>query len=67
MRSKLINLLCCPFCGCKMEMEIIGRDWYRIKPIVWHDDECPIDGSIMDFSQSEPAEEAARLWNMRAT
>lgn len=50
-----------------MKMEIIGRDWYRIKPVVWHDDECPIDGITMDFSQSEPAEEAAILWNMRAT
>lgn len=56
----------CPFCGCKMELVVIGRDWNRIKPVVWHDDECPIDGREFDYSQSEPSSEAIRLWNMRA-
>ena len=56
----------CPFCGCKFIIEKIGRDWWRVKPEVWHDDECPIDEKEFDFSLSMTKEEVIEFMNVRA-
>jgi len=56
----------CPFCGAKMDMQKIGRDWWRVKAEVWHDDECPIDDKEFDYSQSLSAIEVESIWNKRA-
>ena len=55
----------CPFCGCSMKLSIVGRDWFRIEPVVWHLDECPIDDQTFDYSQSSSASDAVDMWNMR--
>jgi hypothetical protein len=56
----------CPFCGCSMELNAVGRDWWRIEPIVWHQDECPIDEQTFDYSQSLEKQEAIEIWNVRS-
>lgn len=55
----------CPFCGCEMELKKVGRDWLRIKPVVWHDEECPLEDRVFDYSQSISPDEVARLWDQR--
>ena len=56
----------CPFCGCSMELNVVGRDWWRIEPIVWHQDECPSDEQSFDYSQSLEKQEAIEIWNVRS-
>lgn len=55
----------CPFCGCDMEIVNVGRDWLRVKPIVFHDDECPIDDQEFDYSLSCTKQEVIEIWNKR--
>ena len=55
----------CPFCGCDMEVVAVGRDWWRVKPIVWHVDECPIDDQEFDYSFSCTKQEIIEVWNKR--
>ena len=56
----------CPFCGCDMEVISVGRDWWRVKPIVWHKDSCPIDDQEFDYSFSCERVEVIEVWNKRA-
>ncbi len=58
----------CPFCGCEMEVVTVGRDWWRIKPIDGHSDECPFDAEHeWDCSQSDPDWKVMHIndWNTR--
>ncbi|AUR83721.1 hypothetical protein NVP1039O_22 [Vibrio phage 1.039.O._10N.286.55.A2] len=58
----------CPFCGCEMEIETIGRDWWRIKPVDGHEDTCPFGESHeWGCSQQSPEwkDEHIADWNNR--
>ena len=57
----------CPFCGCKMIITNVGRDWWRVKAEVWHEDECPIDDQEFDYSFSCSEKEIIDTWNKRST
>lgn len=59
------DLKSCPFCGCSMEVETIGRDWWRIKPIHGHDDLCPMLDNEYNCGQCVPVDEHIDDWNMR--
>ncbi|AUR84047.1 hypothetical protein NVP1047O_33 [Vibrio phage 1.047.O._10N.286.55.F2] len=59
----------CPFCGCDMEIQTVGRDWWRIKPVDGHDDTCPFgENHEWDCSQQKPEwkDEHVADWNKRA-
>ena len=60
-------MLPCPFCGCAMVLDKVGRDWWRIKPEVWHNDDCPIDNKDFDYSLSCSKQEVIDIWNQRAS
>ncbi len=58
----------CPFCDCEMEIESVGRDWWRIKPVDGHEDACPFgEQHEWDCSQQKPEwkEEHIADWNKR--
>jgi hypothetical protein len=58
----------CPFCNCEMEIEVIGRDWWRIKPVDGHEDACPFgEQHEWDCSQQKPEwkDEHIADWNKR--
>ena len=59
----------CPFCNCEMEIETVGRDWWRIKPVDGHEDNCPFgEHHEWDCSQQYPEWRAEHIadWNKRA-
>lgn len=56
----------CPFCGCDMEIETVGRSWWRIKPIDGHEDLCPFgEEHEFDCSQQYSKQEHINDWNQR--
>lgn len=55
----------CPFCGCEMYINSVGRSWWRLAPIHEHDEECIIADSEFDFSKSATEEQIAEIWNKR--
>lgn len=54
----------CPFCNCEMEIETVGRSWWRIKPVDGHDDLCPFgEEHEWDCSQSVSKQVHIDDWN----
>lgn len=51
-----------------MEIETVGRDWWRIKPVYGHDDTCPFgEQHEWDCSQQKPEWKYEHIadWNKR--
>lgn len=65
MTTITVELLPCPFCGERPELEKVGRDWWRIKHP--HVIECLLDSIEFDYPQSdEDLACGAGDWNRRA-
>ena len=59
----------CPFCGCKMEIFAVGRDWWRIAPETEHGINCIFtEDSCIEVSKDDTQKALLiRDWNTRTT
>jgi hypothetical protein len=57
----------CPFCGCKVEINAVGRDWWRLSADIEHEEDCIFEDQWeIDVPKSDGAKEwLIEAWNTR--